>query len=134
MVDVALDLDALDVGQAAAADLQRRHLVGLEVGRSSPSGARYDRRAISTSRSKPALSSTVGSLARLTKAQASSSSSIFRPSSASSSREARGQLGAAELQRHPQLALGVLGLERLLDVGEAQRGSTADPPRRASSP
>ena len=32
MDDVALDLDPLDVGQAAATHLQRRDLVGLEVG------------------------------------------------------------------------------------------------------
>ena len=52
--DVALDLDALDVGQAAAAHLQRRHLLGLEVGAQLAVGRqRTRRRAISTSRSKP---------------------------------------------------------------------------------
>ena len=119
--DVALDLDALDVGEAAAPDLQRRDLLALEVRaqarRRAPCRASWP---ISTSRSRPPSSSTVGSLALRDEgpgARRARRACARAPRPASAKRA--GSSSRVSSMRHAQLALGVIGLERLADVREA---------------
>ncbi len=112
MDDVALDLDALDLGQAPAAHLQRRDLLGLEVRPQLAAGRHVDEARDLDQPLEPALIQH----RRLVDAgdEGQGLVDLVHPPSqiGVDAGKARRQVGLAQLQRHAQLALGVLGLQR----------------------
>ena len=120
MDDVALDLDALDLGQAAAPHLQRRDLLGLEVRPQLAVGRHVDEARDLDQPLEPALIQH----RRLVDAahERQRVVDLVHPPSqiGVDAGQPRRQVGLAQLQRDAQLALGVIGLEPLLDVREAQ--------------